>query len=131
MADTSSSNNLKLSNKAADLGIGHNGGGSTTNPTGTAEHQTETHKSKPTAKPNPAVSTGWASMGSTSAFRAINFELFVKPNKFVMAFGVIAFTSCLSYIVYMNVTDDKRRSTYVTLDEDGGTTRRQKTSRWY
>ncbi|GFO37996.1 small integral membrane protein 8 [Plakobranchus ocellatus] len=74
--------------------------------------------------------TGWASMPSTTAFRAINFELFVKPNKFVMVFGAITFTTCISYIVYMNLTDDNKRSTYVTLDEDGGTTVRPKVSRW-
>ncbi|BFZ01525.1 hypothetical protein BsWGS_04564 [Bradybaena similaris] len=82
------------------------------------------------AKSHPTT-TGWATMGSTTAFRAINFELFMKPNKYVMAVGVLAFTGCLSYIVYMNVTDDKRKDSYVTLDEDGGLTVRQKTSRWH
>ncbi|KAK3804208.1 hypothetical protein RRG08_040717 [Elysia crispata] len=81
-------------------------------------------------KPDQAKRSGWASMPSTTAFRAINFELFVKPNKFVMVFGAVAFTTCISYIVYMNMTDDKKRSTYVTLDEDGGTTVRPRPSRW-
>ena len=47
-----------------------------------------------------------------------------------MVFGAVAFTTCISYIVYMNMTDDKKRSTYVTLDEDGGTTVRPRPSRW-
>ncbi|RUS86766.1 hypothetical protein EGW08_005489 [Elysia chlorotica] len=87
-------------------------------------------ESKNDLQPNQAKHTGWASMPSTTAFRAINFELFVKPNKFVMAFGAIAFTTCISYIVYMNMTDDKKKTTYVTLDEDGGTTVRPRPSRW-
>lgn len=62
----------------------------------------------------------------------INIIFLSTPqNKYVMAVGVLAFTSCLSYIVYMNVTDDKRKDSYVTLDEDGGLTVRKKTSRWY
>lgn len=85
---------------------------------------------KVNVKAEQAKQGGWASMPSTTAFRAINFELFVKPNKFVMAFGAITFTTCISYIIYMNVTDDKKKSTYVTLDEDGGTTVRPRQSRW-
>ncbi|XP_059143641.1 small integral membrane protein 8-like [Physella acuta] len=76
------------------------------------------------------TTTGWGSLPSTSVFRAVNFELFVKPNKLVMACGVLAFSSCVAYIAYMNLTDDNKKGTYVTLDSDGGLTVRQKTSRW-
>ncbi|CAL1531865.1 unnamed protein product [Lymnaea stagnalis] len=79
---------------------------------------------------NKAHISGLASMPSTSAFRAINFELYVKPNKLVMACGILAFSSCVAYIAYMNLTDDLKKGTYVTLDTDGGTTVRQRTSRW-
>lgn len=73
---------------------------------------------------------GWAQERSTGPFRALNFELFVKPNKVVMIFGIAAFTGCVSYIVYMNLNDDKKKKTYVTLDEDGGMTQRPRPSRW-
>ncbi|CAG5133644.1 unnamed protein product [Candidula unifasciata] len=107
-------------------------GSVTSGGTGTIVTDTQPRpQTNPTMKPGSNPTTGWASMGSTTAFRAINFELFMKPNKYVMAFGVLAFTSCVSYIVYMNVTDDKRKDSYVTLDEDGGLTVRKRTSRWY
>lgn len=48
----------------------------------------ETLKSNPLRSP-PTTSTGWASMGSTTAFRAINFELFVKPVSFLILFHFV------------------------------------------
>ncbi|KAK7109127.1 small integral membrane protein 8-like [Littorina saxatilis] len=85
-----------------------------------------------TAKKNvfETKAPGWAKMESTSAFRAINFELFVKPNKVVMAVGVSAFLGSLGYILYMNLTDDKSKPTYVTLDADDGFSSRPRVSRW-
>ncbi|XP_076439468.1 small integral membrane protein 8-like [Babylonia areolata] len=74
--------------------------------------------------------SGWATMPSTSAFRAINFELFVKPNKFVMGVGATLFLGSIGYMVYWNLTADSRQKTYVTIDEDGGLTSRPRTSRW-
>ncbi|KAH9489940.1 Small integral membrane protein 8 [Bulinus truncatus] len=95
------------------------------------DHVTSTANSsvnKNAASKTPA--TGWASMPSTSLFRAVNFELYVKPNKVAMICGVAAFSSCVAYIAYMNLKDTSKKETYVTLDVDGGTTRRPKTSRW-
>ena len=74
---------------------------------------------------------GWATMRSTSAFRAINFELFVRPNKYVMAVRIGAFGACISYIAYMNLTNDnKNKPTYVSYDEEGTLTTRPKKSIW-
>ncbi|RWS26984.1 small integral membrane protein 8-like isoform X2, partial [Leptotrombidium deliense] len=41
-------------------------------------------------------------MQTTTLFRITNFELFAKPNKYVMGFGLVAITACVSYIAYMN-----------------------------
>ncbi|KAL8598335.1 hypothetical protein ACOMHN_047656 [Nucella lapillus] len=73
---------------------------------------------------------GWATMQSTTAFRAINFELFVRPNKFVMGLGVTLFVGSIGYIMYMNLTDDTRKKTYVTMDGDGTLSSRPRVSRW-
>ncbi|KAI8789143.1 small integral membrane protein 8 [Biomphalaria glabrata] len=69
-------------------------------------------------------------MPSTPVFRAVNFELYVKPNTVTMICGVLAFSTCVGYIAYMNLKDDSKKETYVTLDLDGKTTVRPKTSRW-
>jgi hypothetical protein len=55
---------------------------------------------------------------------------FLLQNKIVMTFGAAAFLTCVGYMIYMNVTEDKRKKTYVTMDEDGGLTSRPKVSKW-
>lgn len=47
---------------------------------------------------------------STLGFRIINPELFIKPNKHVMNFGVAAIAGCVMYIVYMIATHDPKKS---------------------
>ena len=47
--------------------------------------------------------------GSTFTFRAINPELFIRPNKVVMGFGAAAMAGCILYIAYMHANDDKKR----------------------
>ena len=55
---------------------------------------------KPTGKP--------PQMKSTLAFRIINPELFIKPNRFVMGFGLICISGCILYLINMNLKTDKR-----------------------
>ncbi|XP_062605234.1 small integral membrane protein 8-like [Saccostrea cucullata] len=73
-------------------------------------------------------SPGWRRLPSTSAFRAINFELYVKPNVMVMGPGTLLFLGCIGYIIYMRMNEDK--NTYTTMNEDGTLSKRQRTSRW-
>ncbi|KAK3599408.1 hypothetical protein CHS0354_036425 [Potamilus streckersoni] len=73
--------------------------------------------------------TGWSKMKSTSLFRALNFELYIKPNKHVISFGIAALIGCVAYIAYMNFTADKRVNTYIAMNPDGTLTRRVRTSR--
>jgi len=47
---------------------------------------------------------------STIASRIINPELYIKPNRHVMNFGVAALAGCVMYIVYMIATADPKKS---------------------
>ncbi len=46
----------------------------------------------PPAAAAPAAGDGIRSMQTSGIFRTFNFELYAKPNKYMMAFGVIAFS---------------------------------------
>nr|XP_027203480.1 small integral membrane protein 8-like [Dermatophagoides pteronyssinus] len=70
---------------------------------------------------------------STAFFRAANFELFVKPNKYVMSIGVISFSLCIFYFYQWNRQvrqQSKTASTYVAVNEDNTETIRSRKSRW-
>jgi len=67
---------------------------------------------------------------STSLFRALNFELFVKPNKVVMTAGLVTLTFCVAYIAYLNATAENRKDTYMAMNEKGKLEKRSRTSRW-
>ena len=60
-----------------------------------------TEKSKPPIEPR---------IESTVASRLINPELYIKPNRHVMNFGVAAIAGCVMYLVYMIATTDPKKS---------------------
>ncbi|XP_076345857.1 small integral membrane protein 8 [Tachypleus tridentatus] len=73
-------------------------------------------KSTPSHQPGDGIRT----MDSTSVFRVANFELYVKPNKFVMGLGLVAITGCFTYIGYMNwLTTKGLDHNYIAVTEDG------------
>jgi len=82
---------------------------------------------KPIKTSNP--SDGLRSIKTTGVFRALNFELYAKPNKFIMGFGLIAITSCLGYLAYMK-TQYEAMGYYVAIQEDGTEQWNTKKSRW-
>ena len=47
-------------------------------------------------------------LGTTTLFRITNFELFVKPNKYVMTFGLLMSSFCFGYLIYMNYDYDNQ-----------------------
>lgn len=47
---------------------------------------------------------------ATVASRLINPELYIKPNKHVVNFGVAALAGCVMYFVYMISTTDPKKS---------------------
>ncbi|XP_055492033.1 small integral membrane protein 8 isoform X4 [Leucoraja erinacea] len=86
------------------------------------------------SRTQPPKDTGYKSPGlrgirTTSLFRAINPELFIKPNKPVMAFGLLTITLCVSYIAYLHATTENKEL-YEAIDSEGRRCTRHKTSKW-
>lgn len=77
----------------------------------------------------PAPGDGLRSLRSTMLFRAVNYELYVKPNKMVMLFGLVTMLGCTGYILYMRQKDDGT-SYYSAIESDGTVTQKKKTSKW-
>ncbi|POI28648.1 hypothetical protein CIB84_007602 [Bambusicola thoracicus] len=67
---------------------------------------------------------------TTTLFRAVNPELFIKPNKPVMAFGLVAITLCVAYLGYLHATVENKKDLYEAVDSEGSRYTRRKTSKW-
>lgn len=55
---------------------------------------------------------------STIASRLINPELYIKPNKHVINFGIAALAGCVMYLVYMIATADQNKGKQKTLSQN-------------
>ncbi|XP_019393258.1 PREDICTED: small integral membrane protein 8 isoform X2 [Crocodylus porosus] len=81
--------------------------------------------SEPPSAPNEAPkergcrSPGLRGVQTTTLFRAVNPELFIKPNKPVMAFGLITITLCVAYIGYLHTTQENKKDLYEAIDSEG------------
>ncbi|KAM4693648.1 small integral membrane protein 8 isoform 1-T4 [Discoglossus pictus] len=73
---------------------------------------------------------GFRSVKTTTLFRAVNPELFIKPNKPVMAFGLFTITMCVGYIAYLHATEENKKDVYEAIDSEGTRYTRRKTSKW-
>ncbi|NWI60633.1 SMIM8 protein, partial [Calyptomena viridis] len=73
---------------------------------------------------------GLRSVQTTMLFRAVNPELFIKPNKPVMAFGLIAISLCVAYLGYLHATAENKKDLYEAIDSEGSRYMRRKTSKW-
>ncbi|XP_051174072.1 small integral membrane protein 8 [Leptopilina boulardi] len=78
---------------------------------------------------DPAPGEGIRSLKSTPIFRAINFELYAKPNIVIMALGAVAITGCAGYIIYMR-SKYKAMGFYTAVDSDGSERFKKKVSKW-
>ncbi|XP_056150980.1 small integral membrane protein 8 [Lampris incognitus] len=67
---------------------------------------------------------------TTTLFRAVNPELFIKPNKPVMAFGLVTITLCVGYLGYLHAIKENDQQLYEAVDSDGERYMRRKTSKW-
>ncbi|XP_054991939.1 small integral membrane protein 8 [Sorex araneus] len=76
--------------------------------------------------PNP----GLRGVRTTTLFRAVNPELFIKPNKPVMAFGLITLSLCVAYIGYLHATQENKKDLYEAIDSEGNSSMRRRTSKW-
>uniref|UniRef100_A0A1A8MZ33 Small integral membrane protein 8 n=2 Tax=Nothobranchius TaxID=28779 RepID=A0A1A8MZ33_9TELE len=75
-------------------------------------------------------SPGLRGAQTTSLFRAVNPELFIKPNKPVMAFGLVAITLCVGYLGYLHAMKENDQQLYEAIDSQGERHMRKKSSRW-
>ena len=53
--------------------------------------------------------SGLRSLKTTPGFALFNFELYARPNKVVMIFGLTALTGCVAFLAYMNVTSENKK----------------------
>ncbi|XP_037533460.1 small integral membrane protein 8 [Nematolebias whitei] len=67
---------------------------------------------------------------TTTLFRAVNPELFIKPNKTVMAFGLVTITLSVGYLGYMHAMKENDQQLYEAIDSQGERCMKKKTSRW-
>ncbi|KAH0622125.1 hypothetical protein JD844_024147 [Phrynosoma platyrhinos] len=67
---------------------------------------------------------------TTTLFRAVNPELFIKPNKTVMAFGLVTITLCVAYIGYLHAQQENKKDLYEAVDSEGNRQMKRKTSKW-
>nr|XP_028578765.1 small integral membrane protein 8 isoform X2 [Podarcis muralis]XP_028578766.1 small integral membrane protein 8 isoform X2 [Podarcis muralis]XP_028578767.1 small integral membrane protein 8 isoform X2 [Podarcis muralis] len=73
---------------------------------------------------------GFRSVRTTTLFRAVNPELFIKPNKPVMAFGLVTITLCVAYIGYLHAQQENKKDLYEAIDSEGKRHMKRKTSKW-
>ncbi|XP_061609380.1 small integral membrane protein 8 isoform X2 [Phyllopteryx taeniolatus] len=67
---------------------------------------------------------------TTTLFRAVNPELFIKPNKPMMAFGLITITLCVGYLGYLHAMKANDQQLYEAIDGEGERLMRRKASKW-
>ncbi|KAJ8356073.1 hypothetical protein SKAU_G00188670 [Synaphobranchus kaupii] len=73
---------------------------------------------------------GLRGVQTTTLFRAVNPELFIKPNKPVMAFGLVTISLCVAYLGYLHATKENDQELYEAVDSEGEKYMRRKTSKW-
>nr|XP_004667353.1 small integral membrane protein 8 [Jaculus jaculus]XP_044994356.1 small integral membrane protein 8 [Jaculus jaculus] len=73
---------------------------------------------------------GLRGVRTTTLFRAVNPELFIKPNKPVMVFGLVTLSLCVAYIGYLHATLENGEGLCEAVDSEGHRYMRRKTSRW-
>ncbi|KAK6488417.1 small integral membrane protein 8 isoform X1 [Huso huso] len=73
---------------------------------------------------------GLRGIQTTTLFRAVNPELFIKPNKPMMAFGLLTISLCVGYLGYLHAATENTQDLYEAVDSDGTSYMRRKTSKW-
>lgn len=72
---------------------------------------------------------GIRSMETSGVFRTLNFELYVKPNKYFMIFGVLAISGCVGYLTYMK-SQHKEQGYITAIDDKDQMYLTKKRSKW-
>uniref|UniRef100_A0A3P8WE72 Small integral membrane protein 8 n=1 Tax=Cynoglossus semilaevis TaxID=244447 RepID=A0A3P8WE72_CYNSE len=73
---------------------------------------------------------GLRGVQTTTLFRAVNPELFIKPNKPVMIFGLVTITLCVGYLGYLHAVKENGEQLYEAIDSEGERYTRRKSSKW-
>ncbi|KAK2883423.1 hypothetical protein QQF64_016977 [Cirrhinus molitorella] len=73
---------------------------------------------------------GLRGVRTTSLFRAVNPELFIKPNKPVMVVGLLSLTLCVGYLGYLHAIKENDQQLYEAVDSEGEKYMRRKSSKW-
>ncbi|XP_014299037.2 small integral membrane protein 8 [Microplitis demolitor] len=76
-----------------------------------------------------APGDGIRSLRSTMLFKAVNFELYARPNMIIMALGLTAMIGCSGYIYYMR-SKYEDMGYYTAIESDGKETFKKKESKW-
>ena len=51
-------------------------------------------------------------------FRTLNFELYARPNRYMMGLGAFAFALCLAYLAaWSYMSSGQTRTTYAAMDD--------------
>ncbi|XP_055702582.1 small integral membrane protein 8 [Phlebotomus papatasi] len=77
----------------------------------------------------PAPGDGLRSLRTTGVFRAVNFELYAKPNAVIMAIGVVCILGATGYIAYMR-SKYEGMGYYSAVQSDGTEVFTKKQSKW-
>lgn len=85
--------------------------------------------SKEVKESQQAPGEGIRSLRTTGVFRAVNFELYAKPNAVVMGLGLIAITTAAGYLAYMRMKYESM-GYYSAVKEDGTETFTKRKSKW-
>jgi len=73
----------------------------------------EVPKAPSPPKPEYVAGEGIRSLDTSAGFRTLNFELYVKANKPIMAFGIATMSLITLYFAYMKATTENK-----TLDAE-------------
>lgn len=97
--------------------------------------KTSTNKIKNTTDTNSKAGNsglGLRGINATTLFKVTNFELFVKPNKYVMGFGLLTVTGCVAYLAYLNAVSENKveNQLYERYNSDGTKETSRKSSKW-
>uniref|UniRef100_H0WVC4 Small integral membrane protein 8 n=1 Tax=Otolemur garnettii TaxID=30611 RepID=H0WVC4_OTOGA len=89
----------------------------------------------PTFKKEPSTEKAFQNPGlrgvhTTTLFRAVNPELFINPNKPVMAFGLAALSLCVAYTGYLHATQEIKKDLCEAVDSEGHRHMRRRASEW-
>jgi len=84
--------------------------------------------------PPKGIQTGQAGEGirsleTSGVFRTLNFELYAKPNKWIMGLGVVAITGCIGYLAWMK-NQHRSQGLYTAMDDQDQLYLAKKKSKW-